>query len=562
MTHYTGTGASARTAGFGCSGRVTVSRRLRVAGVVATLLVVQITCLAAIGRREPEPDQATIRYRLVAENNYPVNPNSALVEWQEDYIRSVLGVDVKFEFLYFERINERELLTLALMSGNVPDIFQGYPDPQFRDFIAQGVLRPFDVLRLQEAAPTYYGTLTKYGGESIWTYGEGPDGRQYGVPGISYDGQFHYVPVIRDDWLQNVGIDRFPVTLEEFERAFYAFRYDDPNGSGEMDTYALSDKGMAAIFGAFGGLPPLVRNRINWTLVDGRIDPAITNPDMRDALRLLASWYRDDLIDPEWITGENRGDYWAMSYSFANGIIGFSMPGMHYHIAPPDLGVSGRDVYLPFHRSQGANASYTWTTLPVGPRGRSGAPQWGVIEGWYAVYGRQVPDVDLETWWRIAELLMADPLFTDASRFGVPGVQWDYDASGAPQPLPGAPTEETHPERYANVGLGANGIDRISHLAWDSVTMRRLRSLPIFDFARKTASSGNGLPDLVWGDFPSKRLYFDTVVRLSRTAYTQYITGARDINSDADWDAFVKSVNDAGLLVMTREAQEWYDRHR
>ena len=522
------------------------------------LFVLPAISLFSKGEQEPTVEAEVTKFTIMPENNYPVNPNSALVEWQESYIEERLGFAVEFEFMYFDRINERELLNISLLSGDIPDVFQGYPDPQFRDFIAQGVIRPFDLERLELFAPSYYATLSKYGGKWIWNFGKGPDDQQYGVPGLSYNGQFHYVPIIRDDWLKNVGMDALPITLEEYERAFYAFAYDDPDGNGKADTYGLSNMGMGAIFGAFGGLPPLVRNRINWCLVDGRIDAAITNEDMREALRLLARWFRDGVIDPEWVTGENRGGYWGSSVTFNNGIVGFSMPGMYYHIAGPEHGFPNH-TYTPFHESQGDGASYTWSTLPVGPGGRSGAPQWGVLEGWYAVYGRRMVDTKLDKWWRICEMLMSDMRFQDASRNGVPGAQWEYDENDVPQPIAGAPTSESDPDRYANAGGGPNGIDRISHLAWDSIPIKRGFTGPLYDFARECANTGNGLPDLVWGDFPSKRLYFNDVVSISVEAYTNYITGGRDIENDADWYSFVKSVNDAGLLALTRDAQSWYD---
>jgi len=532
---------------------------LRIIVCAVVCAAVPAAGLGARGNDEPAATREVLKLRIMPENNYEVNPRSALVEWQENYIEQKLGFAVEYEFMYFERLNERELLHLALMSGNIPDVFQGYPDPQFRDFIAQGVLRPFDLDRLSEMAPTYYATLSRYGGPSIWRFGQDTDGNQYGVPGLSYDGRFHYVPVIRDDWLREVGIDTLPESLDEFEDAFYAFTYEDPDDNGNMDTYGLSEKGMAAIFGAFGGLPPLVRNRINWTIIDDRIDSSITNDDMRDALRLLSRWYQDGVIDPEWVTGENKGGYWARSVPFNRGIIGFSMPGMYYHIAGPDQGASGKDTWVPFHASQGAEASYTWTKLPVGPKGRSGAPQWGVLEGWYAVYGRQVTDEALDKWWMICELLMSDTLFQDASRNGVPGVQWEYDSEGVPQKIEGAPTGETDPERFANIGGGSDGIDRISHLAWDSESTKRRFNYPIYDCARECAASGNGLPDLVWGDYRSKRFYFDDVVRIAIAGYTDYITGARNVGDNEDWAAFVQSVNDAGLPELTRDAQEWYD---
>ncbi len=336
---------------------------------------------------------------------------------------------------------------------------------KFRDFDNQGVLRSYDPMRLKEIAPTYYNQITKYGGEKIWNFGKGTDGEFYGVPGISYNGSFHYTPVWRDDWLRNVGINKIPETLEEVETALYAFVNDDPDGNGEKDTYAMSDRAMAPIFGAFGGLPLFMDGKkISWTLVNGKIDASITTPAMKDALTLLNKWYNDGLIDPEWITGENKGQYWGKSVTMFNGTIGFTQPGMFYHIAPPaaDGTYAGGHNWEPFHQIQGEDASYAAGPLPIGPEGLQGTYQWGVVEGWYAVYGKNVTDDQLEKWWEVCEVLMTDTLFQDASIYGVPKVDWNYNADHVPAFTEDSFMKDVEPSVRAAYGSGTNGIDRIA----------------------------------------------------------------------------------------------------
>ena len=71
-------------------------------------------------------------------------------------------------------------------------------------------------------------------------------------------------------------------------------------------------------FGAFGTFP------YEWVEKDGKLVYGFTDPGTKEALALLAGWYAEELIDPEWVTeiarkdGEND-----VSWKFANDKIGY-----------------------------------------------------------------------------------------------------------------------------------------------------------------------------------------------------------------------------------------------
>ena len=50
-------------------------------------------------------------------------------------------------------------------------------------------------------------------------------------------------------------------------------------------------------------------------------------PKAKEALALLNRLYKDGVLDPEFITGENQGGYWALSHAFINQRIGLSCLG-------------------------------------------------------------------------------------------------------------------------------------------------------------------------------------------------------------------------------------------
>ena len=116
---------------------------------------------------------------------------------------------------------------------------------------------------------------------------------------------------------------------------------------------------------------------------------------------------------------------------------------------------------------------------------------------------------------------------------------------------------KTEPSERAAYGLGTNGLDRISNLAWDSEPGQRNAQSHLYKYAAEVGGSGEGRPNLVWGDYPSKSLYIADVEALTIEAYTEFITGSRDVATE--WDEFVAEMNKAGLLELTKDAQAWWD---
>lgn len=55
---------------------------------------------------------------------------------------------------------------------------------------------------------------------------------------------------------------------------------------------------------------------------------------MKQALEVLHKWYVDGVLDPEFVTGENEGGYWAITHKFLNNQIGYTNMGNFYHWLP------------------------------------------------------------------------------------------------------------------------------------------------------------------------------------------------------------------------------------
>ena len=132
------------------------------------------------------------------------------------------------------------------------------------------------------------------------------DGKQIAIP--KWTTTKRYNLVMREDWLNNLSLE-VPTTLEGFHDVAMAFTFNDPDKNGENDTYGISGLGLDSfdwVFGAFG----VIMGETNWQApdthcniyfkdIDGVLVPMATLPEMKEALTVLASWYADGIIDPE-----------------------------------------------------------------------------------------------------------------------------------------------------------------------------------------------------------------------------------------------------------------------
>ena len=155
--------------------------------------------------------------------------------WLDEYF------DVQFDWVVTE--NQFEKLNVLLAAGEIPDMIAMRMNPvQLATYADQGVLAELSVDTIREVMPEYYAHVASFGDERVWKYGE-IDGKHMGLPIISPWNIYRRGIAWNAQWLHNVGIDKVPETLDEFEEAYLKFRNDDPNQSGAKDTYAFHRAG-------------------------------------------------------------------------------------------------------------------------------------------------------------------------------------------------------------------------------------------------------------------------------------------------------------------------------
>jgi putative aldouronate transport system substrate-binding protein len=197
---------------------------------------------------------------------------------------------IKVEYVY-PTGSASEQLNLMIASGEMPDIiewswpsFKGGPDKLIDDEV---------ILKLNDVFDKYAPNLKKILktepelDKSIKT----DTGAYYVFPWIREPNIVAYGPIIRGDWLSELGLE-MPQTIDDWEKMLREFK-NKKNAGAPLSAYAGD---LYSIFsGAFG-----VRN--GYYLQDGKIKYGITDPRFKDFLTTMRKWYKDGLIDPNYAT--------------------------------------------------------------------------------------------------------------------------------------------------------------------------------------------------------------------------------------------------------------------
>jgi multiple sugar transport system substrate-binding protein len=119
-------------------------------------------------------------------------------------------------------------LTRAAAGGDLPDLVVN-DTAGLGQLVANGLVQPID-----REEVTGHGDIS----ERAWEAARGADGQFYGVPFSAHA----FILLMRSDWAENLGLSS-PTTWDELRDAAVAFTNDDPNGSGDDDTFGLNVPG-------------------------------------------------------------------------------------------------------------------------------------------------------------------------------------------------------------------------------------------------------------------------------------------------------------------------------
>lgn len=305
-----------------------------------------------------------------------------------------------------------------LGAGEIPDAFV-MQIADLDSFAREGVLAEIDIDFLKEHAPYLYEVWNSVSPDlDLWKI----DGKLYILPGLDPElGGASNPLVYRGDWLKNLNIDHAPTNMAELEAFVYACAQNDPDGNGVADTYGMSESGLRQVYGAYGFQPDQF-----CVLEDGTVSYGGIQPEMKEALKIIAKWYADKVISP--MSTSNEFDVY-MSTQFANSEIGCSTAQVLAFKSATFEGARVGDTYAELAKQNAeAAGSLVYATPVAGPDGNYGVVGIPLPHKWGVCIGTQVQN-DPEKFAKILELFDYYSSTVDNwvfARFGEEGIHFNY----------------------------------------------------------------------------------------------------------------------------------------
>ncbi len=493
-------------------------------------------------------------------------PNTAVSDYEDNEFTKWLEEQTNIHLIMnLPPVSDAQnALNLMLASGDLPEVIIGCGIrlDQMQILAEQGIALPLNDY------------IEEYGVETKKMYETNPavedlitllDGKIYGMP--HYNDCYHcslsqkfwlYQP-----WLDKLGLE-IPTTTDELEQVLLAFKTQDPNGNGQADEIPMSGTKFTN-GGWHSTIDQFIMNSFVYNdyvtpngarqliLEDGTIKAAFTEPGWKEGLKYMARLYAQGLIDPQ---------------AFTNDSTQIRQLG---EAETPVMGAVGAGWYGVF--TQNGGPSGRWQEYkPIAPlKGPDGMQQTPLTV--YQPTGGQANFVitnvakNPEAAFRMLDLMYSFDA-TTRSVFGVEGEDWVRPEPGTESISRGealysvlqtwegnphnrnwmqtAPTFRTNDYRRAQAYNPDDPLER-----WlDDWTQNLMEPYGTKDKA---------VPPLVFTAEQSK-MYGElntTVFNAADEWFANFVTGKADV--DADWDAYIKNLNDSGLAQFLQIFQDAYD---
>ncbi|RAV00186.1 extracellular solute-binding protein [Paenibacillus sp. YN15] len=519
-----------------------VKRKWGALGAAAMLLM--SIALGACSKEEnsgaPEASASASAATAGAENGAPMEitwmplpSNTQENSYAQQYIEKKFNVKLKTVLSPNTGYVDKQRILLS--SHEIPDVFYVGESQDLFKYASQGLLAELPVDAIKQHAPDTYAMLNEVAPQS-WYYSN-YNGKNYGVPTVYYLGKYNAKQAWREDLLKKAGVDKIPETLEEFEAAFAKLK--------EIGVYGMSTIGNSyyaqfhTIFGAFGVMPP------QWMVKDGKVVNAAIQPEAKEALTLLADWFKKGYIDPEFVTGKD------LDVKFVNGKVAFldSNSTAHISLTNPNSNINKARKIDP-------NASVVFGPLPKGPGGQHGWA-WGTA-GHIWAFGKQLKDQPEKTA-KILEIINTiqnDEETYLAMTWGVEGKHYELaDPSKGPNsgfkripPFDDGAKLQTE-GLFDTTGLTTVFADQGNPKLFEKFADKEAAALrTLYDGA---VSDLFGKPDVL----PSSGKYWGDLTKLKVDTYAAIVFGNKPVSA---FDDFVKQWNSMGGAELEKEANEMY----
>jgi putative aldouronate transport system substrate-binding protein len=533
--------------------------------VVAAIGVTLVGCTASAA-----DDQKVITIFGEQGGQMDLNTNSFTKLLEEKF-----DVDIDFQTTGYDSGGATEARQISLAGGELPEAYMLVPwasqftQAELQRYGDQGVILPLNDL-IDEHAPNIADALAAEPG--FETLATAPDGNIWGLPQWNdcYHCSYPYKFWINTVWLDNLGLE-MPTTPDEFFNVMTAFKTQDPNGNGVADEIPITGSAQWSIVPYI--MNAFISNSFNTGAgansqpislgLDGETVQMQTMQDgWREGLKFLNKLWAAGLIDPAAFS--QGGDTMQATGNSAEAVTVGGFTAIH-----PGIGVSigqedGRDnQYNPLPPLDGAEGPITTYQLPSVP-------------GATFVITKAADETEQKV---IMEMM--DYIFTPEGHLrgqqGEEGIGWrapeegevaldrELEPSFVDLPL----DEENEADYNGNWGPMAQVFDTTE---WRNAQVQPLDIYTEEGFERRLFEA----TELYEGKesdaiFPYWNLWVpvEEANELSTlttniesnvaTSTAEFITGVRDPNSDAEWDAYLQGLQGLGVDRYVEIWQAAYD---
>ncbi|MFC4802959.1 extracellular solute-binding protein [Neobacillus sp. GCM10023253] len=263
-----------------------------------------------------------------------------------DMINERFNVDYKPEIIPQGDYVEKSSAIVA--SGSMPDLV-GFPanDARFYQWASEGAFLPLDdYLKHYETL----GEIPKHIYDAFKV-----NGKIYGIP--RYTPEYPVTPIIRKDWLDNLGLE-VPTSYEELKKVAIAFTENDPDQNGKKDTYGL----------AIGeNINPNFNMGTYWDFSawyhqdkDGNYIPGIISKGRKDLIGFFADLYAKGAMTKDFAVlnwqDTNAEFYKGKAGIFIGGVAGMSEPYLQGLL---DLNPKAELVAIPPFKAPDGSVGFT-----------------------------------------------------------------------------------------------------------------------------------------------------------------------------------------------------------
>ena len=441
--------------------------------------------------------------------------------------------NVKLTIPTIDIFNE-ESWNLYWASGNTADHIQtNSMQKYFIDFAKQGLIRPITKDALYSYAPDWMESMEQLMDTDTMMAQISYEDQLWCMPLLYYNWAKNiYITTARKSWLDAIGIDKAPTTLDELHDMAYKLTWEDPDGNGVDDTYGICPYGsFGYVFGAYGLMPN------GWYDIDGTITYANTMEKYKEALIELSGWYEEGLIDPEFITDDRS----TSRSKWASGVYGaiYEHPGWLVSTVASNVSSMVLDNF--------EDEQLMYFPAVTGPHGDAAALADYPNSYRYGIYfGSETSDEKIHKIMEIENGLVADQELWVKCYYGVEGETYHFDEDGI------IITDEAFTvDKIVEDGLAQTfGITVINQDRFFS-KLPKVDSA-IYEVAAKIGTKAHAtVAFTINGENEAYNVKYEDVKSIADEFYYSAITGAVDI--EAEWDSYVQELNDSGLQEILDE---------